>query len=109
MLLGGNDITGLLTSSGWLKSWSARAAVAPVKSPGRAAGWPSDRRYRGGRGRNVVGDVRGVGADEAQQCRSPGVLPWQAEEVQPGNRTDAPPVDRCACGVGGAGDAQERV
>ena len=42
---------------------------------------------------DVLGEVGGVVVDEAEQCGAAGVLPGQAEEVQPGHVGDAAPVD----------------
>ena len=47
-------------------------------------------------GGDLIGEVGGVVVDEAEQGRAAGVLPGQAEEVQPGDIGDAAPVDDAA-------------
>lgn len=37
-----------------------------------------------------AGEIAGIGDDEADQGGSPGVLTWEFEELQAGNRADAP-------------------
>ena len=100
-----------------LLTWKRMARVFVGTVPGRAGGItgsaqpcdPSDREHGRGCVRDVVGDMGGVGADEAQQRRSPGVLPGQADEVQPGDRADPALVNRCAAGVHDAADVEHGV
>src|SRR3954453_5348512 len=72
-----------------------------------AAGHQGDGRGVPGAGGDLVGEVGGVVGDEAEQCRAAGVLPGQAEEVQPGYVGDPAPVHhaavRCHAGDGDPG------
>src|SRR4051795_11570552 len=59
-------------------------------------------------GGDLLGEVRGVVGDEPEQCRTAGVLPGQAEEVQAWHVGDPAPVHGATV-RDGAGDSDPRV